>query len=162
MKKLMMIAMVSLAGLMAEASTAQPAYVCKIDFSGTSQGAQLLIGSFKTQAKGTLSCLDLTGVVTSTPVNITIASHLLSPTIGLGSFQITGSTAEVSLLNLAPSVLFGKYLVAQGQASLIGGAAAFTAVRVGLPELQLQVSLQVVSGYGVEAGLSTMTISPAN
>jgi hypothetical protein len=130
-------------------------------FSGQSEGFQIFLGHFKTEASGTLNCVDGIGGTYSQDITVTMQTCALSATIGAGSFKIAGLSTEISLLDQSPEVLFGHYLVAQGQASIFAGAGAFTAVRVAPPQVALNVSVQLLTGFGLELGVQKMTIAPA-
>ncbi|MFS4458710.1 hypothetical protein [Bdellovibrio sp. HCB2-146] len=170
MKKLALILAMSLMGAFAHANTdvqtlegdmnaeSIGAWTCGVKFTGTSKGFKIIIGSFKTVAYGTLKCVGLKRTYTQ-KVKVEIGHHWIGPTAGIGYFKLAGKALEISLLNADPSVILGKYLVAQGEAAIIGGVGAFTAVKVGLPQLALNVSLQLLKGFGVQVGIDKMRIS---
>ena len=162
MKKFLMIATLSLLAFSAQANEGRAAWICGLNFHGESRGVQLLLGSFKTVATGELNCADGVGGVYKSPVRISMQSRFLAPTVGVGMFKMAGLATEISLLNSHPSVLFGNYLVAQGEVALVGGVGAFTAVRVSPPQIALNVSVQLLSGFGLEAGIQRMKIEPLN
>lgn len=165
MKKLI-VAALALVAVSAQAqmveTDARPALVCGLEFQGRSHGAQFIVGRFHTEATGTLKCTDLIGGVYERPVRIEMGTHFLAPAVGLGDFQIAGVSGEISLFNAQPEVLFGKYAIAQGQAALIGGVGSFTAVKIGAPQIALQVSVQLMEGLGLHLGFHEMTIEPLN
>jgi hypothetical protein len=176
LKKLALIVAVSLTGLFAHANTdvqavnedvtvmntdmnaESIAWVCGMKFTGTSKGFKIIIGSFKTVAYGTLKCTSLHKNYTQ-KIKIEIGHHWIGPTAGIGWFKLAGKAATFSLLNCDPSKVLGKYLVAQGEAAIIGGVGAFTAVKVGLPQLAVDISLQLLKGFGVQVGIDKMRIS---
>lgn len=135
-----------------------PLWGCGLEFRGEAQGIQILVGSFRSEATGELHCQDRLGNTYNREVYITMQTEPLSPTIGFGSFEFVGGAANITLLNHHPRELFGEYIVAQGRAAVIGGAGAFTAFRVGRRDVSLQISTQLVSGFGVEAGITRMLI----
>ncbi|KHD87582.1 MAG: hypothetical protein OM95_13385 [Bdellovibrio sp. ArHS] len=170
MKKLVMILALSCAGMFANAETTalQPAggeshiaggaWVCGLAFKGTSKGIKVIVGHFKTVAYGTLSCKGV-GQKYHQDVKIEIGHHWIGATAGIGYFKLAGVSSEISLFNSSPEVLLGKYAVAQGEAAIIGGVGAFTAVKVGLPQLAFNVSVQLLKGLGVQVGIDKLTIS---
>lgn len=161
MKKILVMAALSLMGLVAQAQDdSRPVWVCGLAFEGQSKGVQILLGRFRTEATGELRCTDAIGGTYVRPIRISMRSSFLSPTVGIGQFAIHGVSGQISLFNQNPEVLFGHYLVARGQAALVGGVAAFTAVRVSPPEVAMQLSLQVVTGFGVHVGIERMLIEP--
>ncbi|MNL39516.1 hypothetical protein D3C87_1618000 [compost metagenome] len=78
--------------------------------------------------------------------------------MGAGKFRVYGVAKEISLLNSSPEKLLGKYLVAQSEAAVIVGAGAFTAVKVGFPQLAVEVSLQFLKGFGAQVGIEGMKV----
>ena len=173
MKKLALILAVSLTGLFAHANTTdvvdvQPmggemnaeslAWVCGMKFTGTSKGFKVIIGQFKTVAYGTLKCTSLKKSYTQR-VKVEIGHHWIGPTAGIGWFKLAGKAATISLFNCNPDKLLGNYLVAQSEAAIIGGVGAFTAVKVGFPQLAVDISLQLLKGFGVQVGIDKMRIS---
>lgn len=135
-------------------------WTCAMSFSGQAQGAQFFIGYFKTEAVGVMSCGDIHGNRQERNIRVRMQSKILAPSIGIGYFEFSGLSAQVSLLNANPDVLFGDYLVAQGQAAIIGGASVMTALKVGAPQLSLQISLQANHGLGAQLGVQRMSIQP--
>lgn len=171
MKKLVLVLAVTLAGAFAKANTTEVesmngdmnaqsigAWACAMKFTGTSKGFKIIIGSFKTVAYGTLSCKGIHKTY-SRKIKLEIGHHWIGPTAGIGWFKLAGKSAKISLLNADPSVLLGKYLVAQGEAAIIGGVGAFTAVKVGLPQLAVDISLQLLKGIGVQVGIDKLRIT---
>lgn len=173
MKKLVLIFVMTFVGAFAHAETDMQsndaydsdmqtqgligAWVCGMKFRGTSGGVKVIVGKFSTVAYGTLRCVGL-GKIYTQKVKVTIGHHFISPTVGAGYFKVYGKAAEVSLLNASPDKLLGKYLVAQGEAAVIVGAGAFTAVKVGLPQLAVEVSLQFLKGFGAQVGIDGMKV----
>lgn len=170
MKKLAVILALSFVGMFANAETTQlqptggdmhaagGAWVCGLAFKGTSKGIKVIVGHFKTVAYGTLSCKGV-GQKYSQNVKIEIGHHWIGATAGIGYFKLAGVSSEISLFNSSPEVLLGKYAVAQGEAAIIGGVGAFTAVKVGLPQLAFNVSVQLLKGIGVQVGIDKLKIS---
>ncbi|MEK2646332.1 hypothetical protein [Bdellovibrio sp. BCCA] len=169
MKKLAVILALSLAGVFAHAESADSqvqgdvsingrAWACGLAFKGTSKGLKVIVGHFSTVAYGTLTCKGLLNKHYSQNVKITIGHHWLGPTVGAGYFKLAGVSSEISLFNSSPSVILGKYKVAQGEAAIIGGVGAFTAVKVGLPQLAFNISLQLLKGVGVQVGIDKLRI----
>lgn len=158
MKKFLVMAALSLMGLAAHATEARPLWVCGLHFEGEAQGVQLILGSFRTEAVGSIDCTDGVGGTYHRDVRVTMGNRFLSPAAGIGHFELAGASAEISLFNLHPDVLLGNYVVTQGQGALIGGVGAFTAVKVRPPQVAVQVSLQVMTGWGVHVGVHRMKI----
>nr|BFD60469.1 hypothetical protein CKG001_25760 [Bdellovibrio sp. CKG001]BFD63884.1 hypothetical protein BdHM001_25650 [Bdellovibrio sp. HM001] len=171
MKKLILFLAFGLTGAFAHANTeavvmndeasiaGNRLWACGLAFKGTSKGIKVIVGHFKTVAYGTLKCKSIKGTRYSQDVKVTIGHHWIGPTAGIGYFKLAGASSEVSLFNSSPDVILGKYLVAQGEAAIIGGVGAFTAVKVGLPQLAMNISLQLLHGLGVQVGIDKLTIS---
>ncbi len=135
-------------------------WACAISFQGVSQGAQFILGKFKTEAVGTMSCGDANGNRVDRGIHVDMSRNWIAPSVGIGYFEFAGASTEVSLLNASPEVLYGDYLIAQGQIAVIGGVSVMTAVKVGAPQLALQLSIQANHGLGVQLGFNRMRITP--
>ncbi|MFN7905159.1 MAG: hypothetical protein ACK5P5_08240 [Pseudobdellovibrionaceae bacterium] len=134
-------------------------WLCGMTFEGTSKGVQFIIGNFKTEATGTLECLDSSGARFERPVRISMINRSFAPAMGLGYFEFKGVTAQISLMNASPDMLLGEYYLAQGQIAVVGGVSLMTATKLGTPQLAFQLSLQANEGIGFHVGLNKMTIS---
>ncbi len=134
-------------------------WVCGFAFKGTSKGIKVIVKHFKTEAYGVLKCKGVPGQSFTRDVKITIGHHWIGATAGIGYFKLAGVSSEVSLLNCSPDKIFGKYVVAQGEGAIIGGVGAFTAVKVGLPQLAFNISIQLLKGLGVQVGVDKLTIT---
>lgn len=136
-------------------------WACTMGYDVESEGVQILFGNFSLEGKGQLDCVALDGQKVSYPLNVSISANKLSPTIGLGKFRVKGVSAAVSLFNEDPQDLLGKYIIVSGHASAFIGAGAMVAIHADLPNISLNVSVSLASGFGVQAGLSTMHIELA-
>lgn len=172
MKKLIVMTALSLFGFAAQAGevstqpapaeTARPLWACVIGFEGEAHGIQLLVGTFRSTAVGEIRCTDSLGGTYVRPVKITMNTRPVALSVGIGDFAFAGVTAQISLFNAHPDVLLGNYVVARGHAALIAGLGAFTAVKADLPQLALQVSMQLGAGWGAHVGVQRMTIEALN
>jgi hypothetical protein len=174
MKKLLLVLAVSMTGMFAHAEDmnmdmdangdvvhAESAWVCGLKFKGTSKGVQVIVGKFSTVAYGTLSCKGIGGTYTR-DVMVTMGGKCIGLTAGIGYFKIKGISSEISLFNADPNMLLGKYKTVNGEAAVIVGAGAFTAIKVGLPQLAFAVSVQLVGGFGAKVGIEKMMITEMN
>jgi|GEM_PF-1402998 hypothetical protein len=143
---------------MSDELTAQSAWVCGLHFKGTSKGIQLIVGKFTTVAYGTLHCKGFKGTYTR-DVKITMGGKCIGLTAGIGYFKIKGVSSEISLFNSDPSMILGKYLSVNGEAAIIGGVGTFAAVKVGMPQLAFNISVQLVGGLGLKAGVEKLRIT---
>ncbi|MBX3018660.1 MAG: hypothetical protein KF767_12275 [Bdellovibrionaceae bacterium] len=162
MKKFIVAAALSLIGFAAQAGEARPAWVCALGFEGQARGVQILVGSFKSVAYGEIRCTDLIGGEYVQPVKVTIGAEPVALNLAIGTFDFVGGAAEISLFNNQPSDLLGNYLVVQGRAAFALGAGAFTAVRVNIPNIALNISVEVMRGLGAQVGINKMRIEAIN
>ncbi|MDG0816306.1 hypothetical protein [Bdellovibrio svalbardensis] len=165
MKRILVVLVLTMTGVFAQANddmTTQGklSWTCGLAFKGSSMGVKVIVGKFTTESVGTLKCIDLEGNHFQRDVKVTMDSHFIGPVVGLGYFKFAGLSSEISLFNCSPEVLFGNYLVAQGQGAIIGGAGTFAAVRVKPPEIAVNIALKLVKGLGVQVGIERMKISP--
>ncbi|WP_413559673.1 hypothetical protein [Bdellovibrio sp. HCB209] len=172
MKKLLVVLAVGLAGVVAKAETADMSmmnddismqtkriWTCGMHFKGVSKGVKIIAGKFKTTAYGTIKCVNTHGTKWSRPVKITMGAHCIGPQVGLGWLKFHGVAGEISLFNSDPDVILGKYLATNGDAAVIIGAGSFQAVKVGWPQLALNMSMKLNGGFGVTVGLDHLYIS---
>lgn len=158
MKSLFLAVAMMFVGLTA---SAQPAWLCGMAFKGESKGAQILIGRFHTEAQGRLKCVGLDGKTYSRNVNISMGNSPLAPAVGIGHIKFVGRSAQISLFNCGPEALFGSYVIAKGQGSILGGAGAFVATKLAPPQVAVEIALQLTHGFGIELGVHRMIITPA-
>lgn len=160
MKKLFLTAIVALfmsVGAFAN-DTVIPAWACSLNFKAHAQGFQVLVGKFDVKGRGVLRCVSAFEVRTI-PVRINMSTKYLAPRVAMGSFDVYGESAQIGLFAYNPEDLLGTYLIAEGQGTLVAGAGAMTAVRTTIPHLSMQVSVQFVRGFGLNVGVTTMTIA---
>lgn len=174
MKKIVMFLVISLVGMFAhaemqdfeplsdEVNMSSRLWGCGLAFKGSSKGVKVIVGHFSTVAWGVLKCHGINGKHYSRNVKITIGHHWVGPTVGVGYFKLAGASSEISLFNSSPNVILGRYKVVQADAAIIGGAGAFTAVKVGLPQLAVNISLKLLKGIGVHVGIDKMKIEAVN
>lgn len=158
MKKFVVMAVMMLAGFAAKADDARPVWACSMGFQGRGGGVQLLVGSFKSVAYGEIRCTDLIGGEYIQPVKITIGAEPVALNVGIGVFDFVGGAAQINLMNLQPNDLLGNYVVVQGRAAFALGAGVFTAVHSKFPSLALNISVELLSGLGIQAGVNWMRI----
>ena len=171
MKKLLVILAVGLAGVMANAQEPGMSpmdnemhaegrvWVCGMQFKGTAKGFKIIAGHFKSVADGMLSCTNIHGKKWSKNVRVTFGAHCLSPVVGIGYMKYYGLSGELSLFNKDPEVILGKYLAVNADAAVILGAGAFRAVKVGMPQLAMNMSIKLEKGLGVNVGIDHLYIS---
>ncbi|MBO9665840.1 MAG: hypothetical protein J7501_03400 [Bdellovibrio sp.] len=171
MKKLLLVLAVGLAGMAAKADDtmltpmdnemqAQGAFwLCGMHFKGMAKGFKIVAGHFKSTAYGTLSCKSIHGDKWSKDVKISFGAKCLSPVVGIGYMKYHGIGTEISIFNKDPEVILGKYLAVNAQGAVILGAGTFRAVKVGLPQLAMNMAIQLDKGFGVNVGIDHLYIS---
>ena len=135
-----------------------PAWGCNLTFKGHAQGLQAIVGKFSVKSEGTLKCVSPFQEVKTIPVAIDMSTNVLAARVAFGNFDVYGEALQINLFSNDPEDLLGTYYVAQGQGALIAGAGAMNAIHVGLPKLAMNVSVQFVKGFGLNLGLTKMTI----
>ena len=135
-----------------------PAWVCNLNFQGTSKSAQIIVGKSEFNGKGTVRCVSASNLRAEYPVTVTMTSAPIAPRIGLGKMELYGESLQVTLNDGTPESLLGDYLVAEGRAAVIGGAGVIAAVHAGNTALSFNVSVQLVKGFGVDLGFRKMKI----
>jgi hypothetical protein len=135
-----------------------PIWTCNMKFAGEAHGLQVVLGRFTLNATGTIYCWNPLGGTQTIPVLVTMKSGIVSPNISAGKFHFTGRSLDLSLGNLSPEKLLGRYRVAHTRGAFIGGAGAITGVKVGIPQLALKVSIEFDSGFGFSVGLNRMMV----
>ena len=160
MKKVILSAIVTLFMSMATQATETlvPAWACQLSFKGEAAGLQVIVGKFDVNAEGVLKCVTPFAEVKTIPVRINMSTNILAPRIAFGKFDVYGQSAQIGLFSNDPEDLLGTYIVAAGQGALVAGAGAMTAIHVGLPHITMQVSVQFVKGFGLNLGLTKMTL----
>jgi len=170
MKKLLLVLAFGFTGAFAHANdeltpmdngdevSAKSAWVCGLHFKGTSKGIQLIVGKFNTVAYGTLHCKGF-GETYTQDVKVTMGGKCFGLVAGIGYFKLKGISSEISLFNSDPSVILGKYKSVNGEAAIIGGVGTFAAVKVGLPQLAFNLSLQLTKGFGAKVGIEKLYIT---
>ncbi|MGZ3727043.1 MAG: hypothetical protein ACXWQQ_14695 [Pseudobdellovibrio sp.] len=148
---------ITLAGAFAHADL-KPAWVCSLNFQGTTKGVQLIIGKSEFNGAGTISCVSSKEERTSLPVTVKMHSGIIAPRIGVGVMELYGEALQVPVFG-TPESLLGSYVVAEGRAALVGGAGVLAAVHAGDNGLALDVSLQLVKGIGFDIGFRQMDIA---
>jgi len=164
MKKIVVLALALACGFgftqKAEAANrGGPLWVCQIGFKGEAKGFKILFGKYQFRAAGNMNCISILGHKVRYPVWLTMNALPLSPGIAIGKYKVYGQSAEISLFNCDPDVLLGKYLIAQAHATIIGGVGAITAVKIGLPQLALALSLNVQRGFGFDVSVNQLRIT---
>lgn len=148
------------AGVSAQAKEV-PAWLCNMNFSGTNKSVQIIVGKSEFKGKGTVSCVSVHRERVEFPIKVTMSSKPIAPRIGLGKMELYGQALQIAL-NDQPESLLGNYLVAEGRAAVIGGAGVIAAVRASDKNFSLNISLQLVKGFGVDLGFRKMKIELDN
>ncbi|MNT36516.1 hypothetical protein D3C72_1726020 [compost metagenome] len=134
-------------------------WVCGMQFKGVSKGIQLIVGKFRTKAYGSLHCASIYGEKYSRKIRIDINSYGIGPTVGIGYFKMRGISSQISLFNERPEDLLGKYSTTMYGGAVGAGAGYFSALKLGLPQLTYNVSVQLLGGLGLKVGMEKMRVT---
>lgn len=134
-------------------------WVCAMNFKGVSKGIQLIVGRFRTKAYGTLHCASIHGEKFSRKIRIDISSYGIGPTVGIGYFKMRGVSSQISLFNERPEDLLGKYSTTMYGGAVGAGVGYFSALKLGLPQLTYNVSVQLLGGLGLKVGMEKMRVT---
>lgn len=161
MKHIALILALVVTGALAEAKSriSPTAWACSMGFDGQAKGVKLVIGYYRYDGRGTLNCISASNERVSLPITVTMRAAPLSPTLALSNMELRGIAANISLLNTYPEAILGTYGVLQGSLAFIGGVGAITAVHTELPSVTVNLSLQLVRGFGVNLGINRMVIA---
>lgn len=165
MKKIIVLAALTLAcGIGFTTQKAQaadaPAWVCNLAFKGQAKGLKIILGKYTFEGEGNLRCVSALGSAYDFPVALSMRAAPLSPGIALGKYNVYGESGQISLFNMDPNAVMGKYMIAQAHATLLGGVGTIVAVKAGNPHLSLTLSLNVQTGFGVDLALNQLRIEP--
>ncbi len=147
---------ITLAGALAQADTA-PLWVCSLNFEGKSKSVQIIVGKSEFEGAGTIRCLSVSGERVELPITVTMQSKPIAARIGLGKMKLYGEALQISLFG-TPESLLGTYLVAEARAAVVGGAGVIAAVHADNDGLAVNVSLQLIKGFGFDLGFRKMKI----
>ena len=159
MKKFL-VAVLMLAGSLAQAEVKNPLYTCAMAFDIKGGGAQFVVGHYLLTGKGKLVCTDIQGNRSELPLKVTMGGAV-EPSIGFGYAHIVGLATGIGV-SKNPNELLGDYVVAGGQAALVVGAGAQVALHAADKALTLNADLQLVKGLGLNIGLNSVRIEAAN
>jgi len=154
MKKVLLVAAVVLSGSVAMADV--PAWLCALNFTGKSKSVQIIVGKSEFKGTGTVRCVSADNERVEMPVKISMNSHF-APRIGIGKMELYGEALQVAVAG-NPQSLLGSYLVFEGRGAIGVGAGVIAATKVDDESLTLSLSLQLVTGGGIELGFRKMKI----
>ncbi len=143
----------------ADSRSSPEAWACSMGFSGRSTGVKLIVGYYRYHAKGNLNCVSTMGEKVSLPIKVSMHAKPISANISLSRMEMKGVTGQFSLLNNHPEALLGRYAVLQGSVAFVGGVGAMTAVHADLPSVTMNISLQLVKGFGFNLGINRMVVA---
>ena len=165
MKKIasLLLALGLMSGLSAHAVGKNPAdWECSLQFEAKGRGLQVIIGHFKMEGKGLLSCHNDAGETQEIPMKVTMGGKFFQPQVAAGWLTVKGLAKGVGI-NQTPSSLAGKYYVANAAVAVIGGVGATAGFDVNKDDnVAFQMSLQVTKGFGIALGIERMELEVAN
>ena len=135
----------------------KPLWVCSMNFEGKSKSVQVLVGKSEFEGAGTVSCISSTNEKAELPVIVTMETKPLAPYIGIGKMKLYGEALQLPLFG-TPETLLGKYVVVEARGSLKRGAGVIAAVHADNDGVALNVSLQLIKGFGFDLGIRKMKI----
>ncbi len=161
MKSLLIAITLICSGVLAQAQSriSPTGWACSMGFSGQATGVKLILGYYRYNAKGNLNCISASNERVSLPITVTMHASPISANISLSKMEMKGIAANISLLNTYPEAILGNYAVLQGSVAFIGGVGAMTAVHAELPSVTLNLSLQLVKGFGFNLGINRMIVA---
>jgi hypothetical protein len=133
---------------------------CELAFTAKGGGAQIIVGHFKMKGTGTIKCFNSDGLVETLPVNVTLGGRPIGLRAAVGCLNVAGIATGVGITT-SSEALYGRYLVAGGQAAVVVGAGAQAALHATKGSLTLNGSLQLLSGLGFNVGISSLKIEKA-
>lgn len=155
--KLLVVTGLLLAGSVA---SAKPTWLCAMNFNGVSKGFQVVLGKSSFEGRGTINCQSfLTGEKQQLPILVSMKTAPIAPRISLGKMNVYGEALSINLNSESPEALLGNYYVATGRIAWAAGVGVLTAVHSADQNLSLKVSLQALTGAGLELGFSKLTVS---
>ena len=153
-------AMLSFVGLTAKADVQQPIWNCALTFQADGGGLQFLVGAFKLSGPCQIRCLDIAGNHQDLDVKVTMASGPIAPNIAIGEFEMLGLASGIGVAK-GPEALLGKYLTASADVAVVVGVGANVAFHGGAEALTLNVGMNLVKGFGLQAGFNQVKIEKA-
>lgn len=145
----------------ASPEVSQPVWNCALTFDAQGGGFQFFVGDFRLRGPGLIRCMDIAGNSEVIPVTVQLGGKPLAAQIAVApSMELKGVATGIGL-NSSPESLLGHYLVASfdGAFGILGGGAV-VGVHGARNALDFDLSLQYAKGLGVQAGFSTLEISP--
>lgn len=155
---LVAMAMVFGLGLTTQAKADIPAWACNMTFKGKATGVKLILGKYHFNGTGDLRCISASGVKESYPITLKMKSKFIGPQVSLSKMELTGVATNIALFTNNPKDLLGNYLVAQGQAAVVGGVGVLAAAHTDIPAITLNLSLQFTKGFGINLGFDKLKI----
>lgn len=143
----------------ADASGKHHFWHCLLNFEADGHGFKVIFGKYKIEGQGEIVCRNIHGETSTIPVEIKFGSSFFAPEVAFGKVKMRGLSSEIVFSDSLPEDLLGTYLVAHGSGSLVGGAGAFVGIHKAHHQLIVSVSMQALHGFGVDVGLSKMTLS---
>jgi hypothetical protein len=167
MKKMMLalLATAAFAGITAQAEPIRtgndPLWECALTFQAKGGGFQVLVGHFELAGPGKISCVNAEGTTEVLPVRVTMGASPLALNVAIGAFKVAGVATGIGVAT-GPKALLGKYALANAQAAFIIGAGGSVALHGGAEALTVNVGVNLLQGFGVQAGLNKLTITAAD
>jgi hypothetical protein len=133
-------------------------FTCEMHYKAKAKGVKFLIGSFKVNGKGTLTCIDHEGTIERLPIKIQFKTKKIAPQVAFGKFKINGASIDLFIKNGDIDDVLGSYRVAMTSGTVGVGGGVLTAKHLNLKGLHLSFAVQATKGLGLSYGLSKMKI----
>jgi len=160
MKKIMAVILLIVAFSASNAFARPSFWTCKLDFHAQAEGLQFFVGNFRMEGEGSLKCINVFGEVEVLPISIEMNSRPISLRFAFGKFEIHGTSLNVTLARDNLDDLMGEYRTVSVQGSREYGVGAFAATKVGDNGISFNVTVQTLTGTGLNVGYSTLEFSP--
>ncbi len=131
---------------------------CDLNFTAKGGGAQILFGDYELQGLGDLKCKNGFGEQANLPIKIKMGTAPIDLRVGFGYMKILGTSFNIPLFSYNPLELIGEYALVQANAAVGLGAGVFVGKSLKLIDFSIPVSIKLLSGFGVDVGLSNMII----
>lgn len=141
------------------AQAAPPAWNCNMTFDVSGAGLQFIVGYFELSGTGYMTCIDAERSVVVTPIKVALGGSPLAARAAIVPYmRVHGGASNVGLPEALDDI-YGTYAVVDARGSFIVGGGVNATLK-NPNGVTFRISLDVASGFGVEAGLDSLRIMP--
>ena len=156
-----LIALLLVSGPVNARAESSPLWDCALEFNIKGGGLQLLVGHFRLSGPGMLICNDTTGNSQEIPVQVSTGGRPLSLRIAAGRLHLRGAATGIGVEG-SPYDLLGTYEAVSADAAVVGGAGTEVSLHGGRGGATLDLSLELVTGFGFNFALERLEIREAD